>query len=1028
MKIIKTVGLIFVCGLLLWSANAQEQKLGLVVQSGHFHNIVTSAFSQDGRLLASGGTDKRVVLWDTSTGYELRMCAGHTSQIVALAFKDDGKMLASGETNGIVKIWNVQSGNEIKTFKPHKSNLKTLAFSPDEKMLLTAGNDEGKIYQIKVWDIETAKLIRVLDGHKYPIETVVFSLDGTRLVSGSLGNIKIWSYPDGLLIKNITEIGMVKSMAVDKNDNLLVGGYVPSKVGSGFFGGEFFGWADEKFFVLRNLKADDSMELMRIKLSSSKSDLPFAQTVAFNTKGQAITFDNDDKIRIWDISSKQKISETQIDCGEFRTVKFSANGDSIACYSGGNINGAIDSRIKLWNVATLTAKQLQGSSNPILSVSFSKSNKMVAIGEETNSIKIFNIESSQITNVFKSQDFTVPSPIPGVFSEGVKWVAFNSSESAIAGKSGSFNAFGIEPVSKFWGLLTKREIKKLDATNDKFEAISLSQNGKIEIVNNFDGTVVFRNVSDKKEVGFLTPIGENDWLAATPDGLFDGTTTAWKNLIWRFDNNTFNYVSVDAFFKEFYYPGLLQQIMEGKKPLPPNKDLLQVDIRQPVVKITEIDNKATNSLNKLSTNKTRVKVKIEIEDNLNKGRKITFPISSGANDLRLFRRGLLVKIWERNVFDLGEKDGCRQISAAKNSPQKAVCEIEVAITAEENEFTAYAFNHDNVKSNDALALITGTFDKQRGKLKVLAMGINEYQDKRYDLNFAVPDAVELSSEILKQQERLGNYDALEPVILTNSEATGKNIRLALSRFAKGEQAALPDTLEPDTRQKLSAIQPTQPEDVLIVYFSGHGFADGDRFFLIPHDLGFDENTKLNDKDKLKILKEHSLSDIELERLFREVDAGQILFVIDACKSGQVLTADDPRRGPMNSKGLAQLAYEKGMYILTASTSQQAAMEATRTTDGKEIKHGLLTYTLLEGLNTAKADIDTNKEVIEREWFAYAVEQVPQLQLEIMKRKGEIIIIGNPDESKLSPEKRGLQTPRIFYRRETSPRPFVVTKP
>jgi hypothetical protein len=39
-------------------------------------------------------------------------------------------------------------------------------------------------------------------------------------------------------------------------------------------------------------------------------------------------------------------------------------------------------------------------------------------------------------------------------------------------------------------------------------------------------------------------------------------------------------------------------------------------------------------------------------------------------------------------------------------------------------------------------------------------------------------------------------------------------------------------------------------------------------------------------------------------------------VIDACNSGQALEAEEKRRGPMNSKGLAQLAYEKGMYILT----------------------------------------------------------------------------------------------------------------
>src|SRR5437870_13629049 len=87
-------------------------------------------------------------------------------------------------------------------------------------------------------------------------------------------------------------------------------------------------------------------------------------------------------------------------------------------------------------------------------------------------------------------------------------------------------------------------------------------------------------------------------------------------------------------------------------------------------------------------------------------------------------------------------------------------------------------------------------------------------------------------------------------------------------------------------------------------------------------------------------------------LFRseKIDAGQILLVIDACNSGQALEAEEKRRGPMNSKGLAQLAYEKGMYILTAAQSYQAAQEA------EEFGHGLLTYVLIEaGLKKASAD-------------------------------------------------------------------------
>ena len=162
--------------------------------------------------------------------------------------------------------------------------------------------------------------------------------------------------------------------------------------------------------------------------------------------------------------------------------------------------------------------------------------------------------------------------------------------------------------------------------------------------------------------------------------------------------------------------------MLGKTPTPPEKDLSQIDIRQPNLKISEIDGKLTDSY--APTDKSIIKVKVEIADNVNKGRKESFPTSSGANDVRLFRNGSLVKLWENDAFKLGEKDGCKQIAATKDAPRKVVCETDVQITAGENEFSAYAFNHDNVKSNDATAEIKGADSlKRKGKLQILSVGV-----------------------------------------------------------------------------------------------------------------------------------------------------------------------------------------------------------------------------------------------------------------------------------------------------------------
>ena len=162
---------------------------------------------------------------------------------------------------------------------------------------------------------------------------------------------------------------------------------------------------------------------------------------------------------------------------------------------------------------------------------------------------------------------------------------------------------------------------------------------------------------------------------------------------------------------------------------------------------------------------------------------------------------------------------------------------------------------------------------------------------------------------------------------------------------------------------------------------------------------------------------------------------------------------------MNVKGLAQLAYEKGMYILTAAQSYQVALESPQR------GHGYLTYALVqEGLKTGEADIDPeNGQVTVREWLDYATQRVPQLQQEDANRPSKPVAPEKPVEQKAQPvarQQRGnrrnraapvdstrrldrdkpqptppssagdrfLQQPRVFYRRAIERGELIVAKP
>jgi uncharacterized caspase-like protein len=284
----------------------------------------------------------------------------------------------------------------------------------------------------------------------------------------------------------------------------------------------------------------------------------------------------------------------------------------------------------------------------------------------------------------------------------------------------------------------------------------------------------------------------------------------------------------------------------------------------------------------------------------------------------------------------------------------------------------------------------------------------------------VADVDHIGKDLKARQDALRDYDHTEIISLTDADATKDNIMLALRRFAEGQQVSAPSNASPEFKQQLEKIGNLQPEDALVIYFAGHGLARGDHFYLLPHD--FAENADLHEA--------RTISDVDLKEVLEHVGAGKLLMVIDACQSGQVLGGEKEGRGPMNSKGLAQLAYDKGMYILTAAQSYQSAKEVSRSQAGQKIEHGLLTFALLEGLNKARKD--NEGKISERDWMNYAVEQVPLMQLEEAKKHGAADEVASPQDrsgKRVKPGDKGgsVQRPRVFYRRELETHPLIVAK-
>ncbi|MCF2149849.1 WD40 repeat domain-containing protein [Desmonostoc muscorum LEGE 12446] len=121
-------------------------------------SIRSVAISPDGQTIASGGSsagdngvsNPPIKLWNTSTGREERIFTGHTDSVNAIAFSPTEKIIASGGEDNTIQIWNYQTGELIQTLEL-KSPVNCLAFSPRDKILVSGGGDS----KIRIWTLSS---------------------------------------------------------------------------------------------------------------------------------------------------------------------------------------------------------------------------------------------------------------------------------------------------------------------------------------------------------------------------------------------------------------------------------------------------------------------------------------------------------------------------------------------------------------------------------------------------------------------------------------------------------------------------------------------------------------------------------------------------------------------------------------------------------------------------------------------------------------------------------------------------------
>lgn len=174
------------------------QNVETVVQAGHYSAVTSLCFSADGKLIATGSSDKTIILWRSSDGKQIRSLRGSSSGISHVEFNNTGSLILSLSNDGTYIVWDVAAGKILNQKKPDEDRFTCASFSPDGKQIITGSRKSG----VTSWNAETGD--RIIDykplpkdlysdkGFDYPESaSVYFSRDGQFIIAGTGDNTAI---------------------------------------------------------------------------------------------------------------------------------------------------------------------------------------------------------------------------------------------------------------------------------------------------------------------------------------------------------------------------------------------------------------------------------------------------------------------------------------------------------------------------------------------------------------------------------------------------------------------------------------------------------------------------------------------------------------------------------------------------------------------------------------------------------------------------------------------------------------------
>ena len=782
-------------------------------------------------------------------------------------------------------------------------------FSPDSKYILT---------DRETYDLESGRLISELRVVPFSSYSVAF-LPGTHIpVTAAVGAVRVWSFPE---VKNITADHYIHRFIISDDGNYLICRLVDFETKDVFF----LGLDLKKGKVIGKPLGRSSMVGQMMDVDAQKGLFCFSNSV----QRSATDFQRDYTNYVYDINKNKVLHEIP------NTVKCyllpEENKVFIDSFGIGNFKYDLltkemtpfptDGITRATGIQNISRKHLylMGSESDYVNGRYEVLSK---VWDAKTGALIF--KKNVVGEIISAQDVL----------DDKKLLAFASSH---------------KNTIHVYDLNTGEEITKLNGHVGLVTELEFSDDGKRLLSGSEDGTRRLWNLEDPHEMVKLINTSPTDYAIVSPAQYYYATKGAKKVIhfvkgatIYPFQQFDLKYnrpdiilenleASNQELIKPFYYA-----YKKRLKRLGYTEEMLDGSFHMPEVDVAGLENIPFSTPN----------------------RKLTIEIN--AKDPRFKLDRLIVRV---NEVPLNGKKG---MSIAEKSTHEFVDQISVDLSQGSNLVEVAVMNEKGVESiASSFSIDYVPKEKNKPNLYLFAIGVSEYEQADFNLNYAAKDAKDIAG-LFQSQSTPFNKVIVQQI--TNEDATVDRLK------------SIKDDLNKTT-----------VDDAVCLFFAGHGVLDVNfDYFLASHNINFKDPAKNGIPYEL------------MEEIMDGIPARKKLIMIDACHSGEIdkeevamveeTETQEPdadlsfrsvssttlqRVGLNNSFELMKELFTdirkaSGTVIISSAGGMEYAME------GGEWQNGVFTYSFLKGIKNKEADLNQDGEILLSEMNTYIRKKVFEL--------------------------------------------------